>query len=70
LICLLISFLFSRVLQGRILHFLIVFASLLIGGAVYLLLVLLFGSISKKMLLEMPGGERIASLFKKLRLLK
>lgn len=70
LICLLVSFLFSRVLSGRLLHFVIVFVSLIFGGAVYLLLVILFGCVSKKMLSELPGGTKIAAILKKLRLIR
>ena len=69
-ICLGISFLFSRFLSGRILNLLIVLASLILGIAVYVAGILLTGCLTKEQLHELPFGSRLARLFTKLRLLK
>ena len=68
-ICLVVAFIFSRFLSGRILNLLIVLVSLILGIAVYLAGILLTGCLRKAQVLELPFGKKMVKLFTKLRLL-
>ncbi len=70
LICLLIAFLVSRGMTGKLADLLILFLSVLFGGGVYLVLIFLTGCITKRQILDLPKGEKIASFLTKLKLLR
>lgn len=70
LVCLLISFLFAKILSGRLLHLVVVLLSLLVGAAIYVVGICLLKCITKKQVKELPYGKKIAAFLTKLRLLK
>jgi len=67
MLCLLVSLIFRRFLTGRLLQFAIVSVSAVIGVPFYGLIILFTGCLSRKQLLDLPGGRTLASLSDRLR---
>ena len=68
LLCLVVSFVFSRFAQGRTANALIVLFSFVLGLVLYLFLIFRLNCVTKEDLLELPGGKKILRVLRKVRL--
>ena len=65
-----IALLFSRMMSGRVMHFLVVIVSLIVAVVVYFAGVLLLKCLTKEDILDLPKGKKIVALLQKVHLLR
>ena len=69
-VCFIISFVLSRFLKGSLMNLMIILLSALFGIAVYGVIVLMFGCLSREQLKELPAGTRILKIAEKLKMIR
>ena len=68
IVCLGLSFLLSRVMSGTWMHLMIILVGLVVGAAIYFVIVFKAGCITKKQIRQLPYGKKLSKIPEKLHL--